>query len=231
MAYHHHYHVSPIQERGNFESSPKPQLPNFEHFLRGAGHPTLTQRTSRQEPILESLDPPGHPSLPTPPLTSANGPCWDGGVHVQTQVWPTEHSSVSSSRPLFTAEVQRRASFALPIQARPQARSTRAYSSNNAERSHHDLSGEQHDQVIYEEDCADCRPDYMYKGGGTAPKEVAPAEVANSVWGVTKAGKPRKRLSQACVACREKKIKCDPGGGPKCSQCVRFNRECKFDTK
>lgn len=48
----------------------------------------------------------------------------------------------------------------------------------------------------------------------------------NPEFGVTKAGKPRKRLAQACVTCREKKIKCQPGE-PKCHQCTKLNRECK----
>jgi hypothetical protein len=54
----------------------------------------------------------------------------------------------------------------------------------------------------------------------------------NPYWGVTKAGKPRKRLAQACATCREKKIRCDPGSGfSKCSQCLKFNRECGFEQK
>ncbi|KAI9676015.1 MAG: hypothetical protein M1817_000758 [Caeruleum heppii] len=52
-------------------------------------------------------------------------------------------------------------------------------------------------------------------------------EPVNAHWGVTKAGKPRKRLAVACLTCREKKIKCDPDF-PKCVQCERFGRVCKF---
>ena len=48
-------------------------------------------------------------------------------------------------------------------------------------------------------------------------------------WGITKAGKPRKRLAQACISCREKKVKCDPGS-PKCLQCHKFGRECRFES-
>src|SRR2546423_8863877 len=33
---------------------------------------------------------------------------------------------------------------------------------------------------------------------------------SDSPWGLTKAGKARKRLEQACVSCRKKKTKCEP---------------------
>lgn len=64
---------------------------------------------------------------------------------------------------------------------------------------------------------------------GTRVKTIINGEAVNPVWGVTKAGKPRKRLAQACVACREKKIKCEPGndGSSRCNHCARLNRECK----
>lgn len=233
MAYHHHYYGPPVQERKSFANSQKPQLPNFEHFLRGAGHPDLAQGISRQESGFENLTPPGHPSLPTPPLTTPSGPFshWDTNLHLQTS--PSEYSSVTSSRLSFTSESQRRASLALPIQARPQARPAWAYSSTNAERSHHDYLSGRYEQVIHEEDYSNRSPENMHQGIGTMSisRKVASADVGSSIWGVTKAGKPRKRLSQACITCREKKIKCDPGGGPKCLQCLRFSRECRFDTK
>lgn len=53
-------------------------------------------------------------------------------------------------------------------------------------------------------------------------------EPVNAKWGMTKVGKPRKRLAQACTTCREKKIKCEPSH-PKCVQCQRTNRECRFE--
>ncbi|EGX91460.1 C6 transcription factor [Cordyceps militaris CM01] len=58
-------------------------------------------------------------------------------------------------------------------------------------------------------------------------KTVIDGEAVNALWGVTKAGKPRKRLAIACVTCREKKIKCDPDF-PRCVQCDKFGRTCKF---
>ncbi|KAF7872198.1 hypothetical protein EAF04_003123 [Stromatinia cepivora] len=67
---------------------------------------------------------------------------------------------------------------------------------------------------------------YFYDDG-THCKTVIDGEVVNAHWGVTKAGKPRKRLAIACITCREKKIKCDPDY-PRCVQCDKFGRVCKF---
>jgi hypothetical protein len=62
---------------------------------------------------------------------------------------------------------------------------------------------------------------------GSHCKAVIDGEAVNAHWGVTKAGKPRKRLAIACITCREKKIKCDPDY-PRCVQCEKFGRTCKF---
>lgn len=67
---------------------------------------------------------------------------------------------------------------------------------------------------------------YFYDDG-THCKSVIDGEQVNAHWGVTKAGKPRKRLAIACLTCREKKIKCDPDF-PRCVQCDMFGRVCKF---
>lgn len=69
---------------------------------------------------------------------------------------------------------------------------------------------------------------YFYEDG-TRCRKVIDGEEVNANWGVTKAGKPRKRLAQACITCREKKIKCEPSL-PKCVQCTKFGRECRFES-
>lgn len=71
-------------------------------------------------------------------------------------------------------------------------------------------------------------PCWVYEDGSTC-KKVIDGEAVNAQWGITKAGKPRKRLAIACTTCREKKIKCDPGD-PKCAQCEKYGRECRFTT-
>lgn len=67
---------------------------------------------------------------------------------------------------------------------------------------------------------------YFYNDS-THCKTVIDGEPVNAHWGVTKAGKPRKRLAIACITCREKKIKCN-SDYPRCVQCVKFGRACKF---
>jgi hypothetical protein len=69
---------------------------------------------------------------------------------------------------------------------------------------------------------------YIYADGSHCPKAIEGIPV-NANWGVTKAGKPRKRLAQACLTCREKKIKCQPKL-PKCDQCQKSGRECRFES-
>ncbi|RDW93068.1 Zn(II)2Cys6 transcription factor [Aspergillus mulundensis] len=69
---------------------------------------------------------------------------------------------------------------------------------------------------------------YIYADGSHCPKIVDGMPV-NANWGITKAGKPRKRLAQACLTCREKKIKCHPNL-PKCDQCQKSGRECRFES-
>ncbi|KAJ5183003.1 hypothetical protein N7492_000619 [Penicillium capsulatum] len=69
---------------------------------------------------------------------------------------------------------------------------------------------------------------YVYSDGSHVPKAIDGIPV-NANWGITKAGKPRKRLAQACLTCREKKIKCTPNL-PKCDQCQKSGRECRFES-
>jgi hypothetical protein len=71
-------------------------------------------------------------------------------------------------------------------------------------------------------------PCWVYEDGTRVRKEID-GETVNAQWGITKAGKPRKRLAIACVTCREKKIKCEPAE-PKCVQCDKSGKECRFET-
>ena len=83
-------------------------------------------------------------------------------------------------------------------------------------------------RVVGERDIPGEGPSWVYEDGTTC-KKVIDGEMVNAQWGITKAGKPRKRLAIACTTCREKKIKCDPAE-PKCVQCEKFGRECRFTT-
>jgi hypothetical protein len=66
---------------------------------------------------------------------------------------------------------------------------------------------------------------HMYEGGYRIPTQVD-GENVNPAWGLTKANKPRKRLAMACLDCREKKIKCEPGANS-CLQCEKAKRPCR----
>jgi len=67
---------------------------------------------------------------------------------------------------------------------------------------------------------------HVYQDGIRIPAEVD-GETVNPAWGLTKANKPRKRMPKACLDCREKKVKCDPGSGDTCVQCERAKRPCR----
>jgi len=66
---------------------------------------------------------------------------------------------------------------------------------------------------------------HLYEGGYRIPTSVD-GEQVNPAWGLTKANKPRKRLALACLDCREKKIKCEPGVSS-CLQCEKAKRPCR----
>jgi len=67
---------------------------------------------------------------------------------------------------------------------------------------------------------------HVYQDGIRIPAEVD-GDPVNPAWGLTKANKPRKRMPKACLDCREKKVKCDPGTGDTCVQCERAKRLCR----
>ena len=66
---------------------------------------------------------------------------------------------------------------------------------------------------------------YVYEDGYRIPTQVD-GEQVNPAWGLTKANKPRRRLALACLDCREKKIKCEPGLA-RCVQCEKAMRPCR----
>lgn len=66
---------------------------------------------------------------------------------------------------------------------------------------------------------------HVYEDGYRIPTQVD-GEQVNPAWGLTKANKPRKRLALACLDCREKKIKCEPGTNS-CIQCEKAMRPCR----
>ncbi|KAI4750206.1 hypothetical protein E4T52_17196 [Aureobasidium sp. EXF-3400] len=65
---------------------------------------------------------------------------------------------------------------------------------------------------------------YVCQDGSTF-STVIDGEPVNPLWGITKAGKARKRPAQACLNCRRKKIRCELGE-KSCLQCDKTQREC-----
>lgn len=68
---------------------------------------------------------------------------------------------------------------------------------------------------------------YVYDDG-TYCEAVVRGEVVNPEWGLTRAGRARKRLAKACNGCREKKVKCEPGSTSRCQRCLRKGQECQW---
>lgn len=87
---------------------------------------------------------------------------------------------------------------------------------------------------------------YVYDDGTICPT-VVDGENVDPRWGITKAGKARKRLAQACLyvlsaasceehadsyarTCRKKKIRCEPTSSG-CVQCTKARVECATDNE
>lgn len=118
------------------------------------------------------------------------------------------------------------AQYAQPAQHRPHGRTiTNSKSHSGCETN---VTVKPLPRVIREEMIPGEGPCWIYEDGSVVPKAIN-GEAVIPEWGVTKAGKPRKRLAIACSTCREKKIKCDPRE-PKCVQCEKSGRECRFTT-
>ncbi|KAJ9617029.1 hypothetical protein H2200_000750 [Cladophialophora chaetospira] len=195
--------------------SQKPSLPPFSKFLSDAGQPDLFApsrtpqiRENPSLPVGASLNKhlvqssPFRPSDPYPvPSIDPQPQARNGHREMQNgQIWPYQNTS-----PLATHT-------AVPG----------AVTAN--------LSGDRSagPAFLREEVIPGRGLCYVYDDGSVIQK-IINGDAVNPKWGTTKAGKPRKRLGQACNTCREKKIKCDPSV-PKCAQCQKFGRECKFDS-
>ena len=66
---------------------------------------------------------------------------------------------------------------------------------------------------------------YIYDDGTYCPVFVN-GEWVNPGYGLTKTGKARKRLRQACKSCNSKKVKCQPGY-TKCDHCEKAHLTCE----
>lgn len=250
----------------------RPQLPNFNDFVRTVGHPDLAYRKPFRPNTASASPQLGQSSLPTPPSTSGNQPSWLPTNRAADHVLPASLAILEDTA-ISDHDSYRRASFVLSPTARPLLRQSRAYSNTNIPVVSSNSYIWSESGTTQEEGVVGDQRYYVLNDGSMCPKEIN-GDIVNPKWGVTKAGetqsysisrillttftgKPRKRLGQACAgksdvfslpprcfldaspltirtACREKKTKCDgpggPGHGAKCSQCLRYNRECVFHT-
>ena len=197
------------------------QLPSFKHFLSGAGHSDLPGAPANRSPTTRS-EPPDEIRTAPPSLR-------DDSFHRQAQ------------NPHYV-HVRPKAQFQRPSLPEPLRELNQTFPINTlypmpqhvtSDRSHLPAAvlgppAPNNKMVVKEASIEGKGVCYVYEDGSVCQK-VIDGDMVNPKWGTTKAGKPRKRLGQACNTCREKKIRCDPQL-PKCAQCQKFGRECKFES-
>ena len=211
---------------GNHQSFKPPPVPQFSHQF-------ASERDSYTRSFPAPLAPPPLPQTyvpstsPIPPPYSA----YPGQAH---QVPYLPQGPPQATAPMGHALQQQQASHqASAVQHYVDAPSTSNVSANlagSSERSEKSVDNplKLQPRVVREDVLPGEGPVWVYDDGSTCPK-VIDGEPVNAEWGVTKAGKPRKRLALACTTCREKKIKCQPAF-PKCALCDKFGRECHYAT-
>ncbi|KAL8674850.1 MAG: hypothetical protein Q9168_000736 [Polycauliona sp. 1 TL-2023] len=145
------------------------------------------------------------------------------------------HASIPQPRvyPSYPQQPPHPIAVAAPTQHPPSQADLYDYPSSSGSRSDQSTGNVTQDvkplpRVVGEQDVPGEGPCWIYEDGSIC-KKIIDGEHVNAQWGVTKAGRPRKRLAIACTTCREKKIKCDPAEG-KCLQCEKCGRECRFTT-
>ncbi|MCJ1401829.1 hypothetical protein MMC11_005046 [Xylographa trunciseda] len=155
-------------------------------------YPIATRETSQSYP-----SPITQPSL-YPQNTSSNHHVRSSNPEFDRQVWPRPYTS-----PVDRYQWQR--------DQRPDSRSVPRLDTTAARQFDEAQSPLKPAlKVVGEKVIPGEGPCYVYEDGSHVKKFID-GEIVNAQWGVTKAGKPRKRLAIACMTCREKKIKCDPG--------------------
>jgi Fungal Zn(2)-Cys(6) binuclear cluster domain len=221
----------------NFSGNPNNQgyqLPSFNQLLN---HQDSTDLPDRHHP------PPESPGDVLNEISSPTSLQAFGGTHSAQNRWKSFGESLENDDGPYSPKARVSESHGNP-EARtfifqsgthiPQGRHSPvtypSFTSQQSSGSHSSFSTSTHPQgrrVLREELVPGRGICYVYDDGTVCPKAVD-GDSVNPQWGVTKAGKPRKRLAQACTTCRIKKIKCDPGT-PSCIQCQKIGRECRFE--
>ncbi|KAI4282945.1 MAG: hypothetical protein L6R38_002564 [Xanthoria sp. 2 TBL-2021] len=227
-------HQNPISPESRPEES-SPRQPNFRDPppqaaavpYQNAYSAVPYQHPSRDNLLPRSPRYAGPPAMP--PYAMPMQPIYDSSMNS----YP--HASISQPRlyPSYPQQPPHPTAMAAPTQNSSSQPGLYEYPSNSGPRSDQPTGNAAQSvkplpRVVGEQDVPGEGPCWIYEDGSVC-KKVIDGELVNAQWGVTKAGKPRKRLAIACTTCREKKIKCDPAEG-KCLQCEKFGRECRFTT-
>lgn len=203
-------------------------LPSFETFCANLGQPEPAPPTSARLPTTSPAEYSRNPVHESPRYPPSYGQVPYSPRHAE------HHQQNQSARP---PEPPRTPQYPQPPWNYPhQSHATLPIQPSQSGYSEpfsparHNQDVQQHTKVVIQERVVDGKGlCYVYSDGTICPKLIN-GDTVNPKWGTTKAGKPRKRLGQACNTCREKKIRCDPQL-PKCAQCQKFGRECKFETR
>ncbi|KAL8953818.1 MAG: hypothetical protein Q9222_000327 [Ikaeria aurantiellina] len=228
-----------------YTAQPSPTSPKDRHEQPSPMHPSLPAASppARRAPYQSTFT--------TGPYRVSNHedslpprrPSFAGGAAVAPYAMPSQvphgsslssitHVNVTPQRPhsSFPPQSSHMAAMAAPPLQPPHPSGSYAYASARSDQSPVNAAQvvKPLPRVVGDQEIPGEGPCWVYEDG-TICRKVIDGELVNAQWGVTKAGKPRKRLAIACTTCREKKIKCDPGEG-KCQQCDKFGRECRFTT-
>lgn len=182
--------------------------------------PTYPQTTHTYEiPIYENSRVPTHPPMVLPPSPYANYPD-------SARDFSTTHPD-SSSRPATSSYMSNGVHSPYgPLSSDDRHYSLVGSTTDRPTNSPFPPSGpESSKQYLGIQELAGEGQFHVYEGGYRIPTHVD-GESVNPAWGLTKANKPRKRLALACLDCREKKIKCEPGANS-CLQCEKAKRPCR----
>ncbi|KAI9726085.1 MAG: hypothetical protein M1828_002093 [Chrysothrix sp. TS-e1954] len=211
-------------------------------LMSKTARPEIYPKPRTPMPPYQSLGPPQSPSyrdlqLDTKQPVRPNIP----GIHASSS---SNGESLSSSHSYATTPMQQHA--ANPLSARPELPSQTYYwetpetQNSKSPATHRSEShatsveyaspplANPHKHVVGVKEIPGHGENYVFSDASTVPTQIN-GDPVNPNWGITKAGKPRKRLAQACTECREKKVKCEPGETEtsKCNHCSRLNRDCR----
>ncbi|KAL8738867.1 MAG: hypothetical protein Q9181_000394 [Wetmoreana brouardii] len=227
-------HQSPTtSENRRDQSSPRqPGFPSASPTAGGIPYQSAFTAGPYQVASYENVLPRGSNFAGTPTLPQygmPNQPTQDSNMSLYTH----PNAVPQPPYPSYPRQPPQITTMAAPTQHPPNLPGTYDYASNlnassDPSTSNVTQSVKPLPRVLGEQDIPGEGPCWVYEDGSICRK-VIDGELVNAQWGVTKAGKPRKRLAIACTTCREKKIKCDPGEG-KCQQCEKVGRECRFTT-